>query len=118
MTIEPLSEEWVAGLVTSTVDRPETPGLDGVVTLTIGKTRSASFEIVSGRVTGPTTATADVAIPFTSKQLAAWADGDGSLTVAYMKGDLKPVGASGPLFAALDVLDDGHVRRWAAQISR
>jgi hypothetical protein len=107
---EPLSDAFVAAIVAASAGRLPTPGLDGVVSLSVGKTTRAVFRISAGRAIGPSEATPEVDIPLTKKQLQAWADGTLSLSVAYMKGDVKPVGASGPLLAALELLDADEVR--------
>ena len=106
----PLSPEWVASLVEASSERTPVPGLDGVVELAIGKTTSATIEISDGVVLGSSDKTAEVQVPFTKKQLEAWATGDFAPSVAFMKGDLKPVGSTGPLLALLAVLDDAEVQ--------
>lgn len=109
MSVAPLSDEWVAALVTATAARTPVDGLDGVVTLAIGKTTRVTIEIVAGQVTGQTDREGDVEVPFTKPQLGAWSEGDLVPSVAYMKGDLKPVGATGPFLALLAVMDDPTV---------
>lgn len=104
-----LSDEWVASLVAASADRSAVTGLDGVVELMIGKTTSTTIEIIDGRVVGLTDKTAEVQAPFTKKQLEAWAEGQFAPSVAFMKGDWKPVGSTGPLLALLAVLDDAEV---------
>lgn len=106
----PLSAEWVASLVEASSERAPVSGLDGVVELTIGKTTSTTVAIIDGRVVGESDKTAEVQVPFTKKQLEAWAEGEFAPSVAFMKGDLKPVGSTGPLLALLAVLDDAEVR--------
>ncbi len=110
MRTEPLSEAWVDAIIGASVDRPSTPGLNGVAAVTIGKTKRAVLEIVEGRAVAPTGADPEVEIPVTAKQIAAWADGELSLSVGYMQGDLKPVGPTGPLLAVLELLDDPTIR--------
>ncbi len=106
----PLSAEWVTSLVEASSQRTMVAGLDGVIELTIGKTTSTTVEIIDGRVVGESDKAAEVQVPFTKKQLEAWAEGQFGPSVAFMKGDLKPVGATGPLLALLAVLDDDDVR--------
>ena len=109
MSVAALSDEWVAALVSATAARTPVDGLDGVVTLAIGKTTRVTIEIVGGQVTGQTDGDGDVEVPFTKAQLSAWSEGDLVPSVAYMKGDLKPVGATGPFLALLAVMDDRAV---------
>lgn len=114
---EPLTAAWIDELVAATSEREPISSLNGIVGLGIGSkvnvtNASAVFSIVEGRATGVSEETPEVAIPFSAKQLDEWMSGDLVLTEAYMKGDLKPVGASGPLFAALELLD------WVVQPDR
>lgn len=109
MSAAPLSEEWVEALVTSSAKRDPVDGLDGVVTLALGKATKVTLNIVSGRVAGQVDAVGDVEVPFTKAQLTAWADGELIPSVAYMKGDLKPTGPTGPFLALLAVMDDPAV---------
>lgn len=109
MTLAPLSDVWVEAVVAASAQREAIRGLDGIVTLAIGKTTKVTLDIASGRVTGRVDAAGEVEVPFTKAQLAAWADGEFDLSVAYMKGDLKPTGATGPFLALLAVMDDPAV---------
>ena len=109
-TAEPFTESFVDELVTLSAKRPPIPGLSGDVGLGIGSKVDASkvsvvIAIVDGRVTGPTDRSPEVIIGLSKKQVPEWLAGELVLAAAYMKGDLKPVGASGPLFAGLELLD-------------
>lgn len=109
-----LSEEWVAAMVEASADR-SAPGASGVVAFAIGKTKQAVVEIVDGRVTGAVDDEPPVTIPLTAKQLSALVDGSESLAQAFMRGDVKPVGATGPLLAAVELFEDANFRqRFAA----
>ncbi|MFT7601545.1 MAG: hypothetical protein ACI8TP_004504 [Acidimicrobiales bacterium] len=110
MSVSPLSDEWVESLVASSTDREPTPGLDGTVTLAIGKKTKATIGIADGLVIGPASEPADIQVPFTAKLLDAWAAGEISLSVAYMKGDLKPVGPTRAILAFLSAFDDDKTR--------
>lgn len=105
LAADPFSEEWVAELVTATVGRDGVPGVSGQVGLGHGKTAKIVVEISEGKVLGVTNAEPEVIIPISKAQLEEWSEGQLSLTVAYMKGDLKPTGSTGALLAALEVLD-------------
>lgn len=105
----PFSDEWVAELVTATAGRAGVPGVSGQVGLGHGKTAKIVLEISEGKVLGLTNAEPEVIIPISKVQLEEWSDGQLNLTVAYMKGDLKPTGSTGALLAALEVLDSGVV---------
>lgn len=109
-TSEPFTPAFVDELVALTGDRAPIPGLSGDVGLGVGSKVDASnvsvvMSIVDGRVTGSTDAEPAVVVGLSKKQVPEWLDGSLVLSEAYMKGDLKPVGASGPLFAALELLD-------------
>lgn len=106
--IAQLSEPWVDALVAASKER--TSPFNAVVAFTIGKTKRAVIEISEGSVTGSTDAEPAVTVPFTGKQLDAWANGEIDCSAAYMKGDLKPEGSTGALLAALDLLADSEVR--------
>ncbi len=103
------NDAFVESLVQATADRSEVAGSSGVVGLGIGKKVLATVEIVDGRVTGSTDADPAVTLVFKGAQVDAWLDGELNLTRAYMRGDFKPVGHTGPLMAALEVLDDPGV---------
>jgi len=107
---EPFTEEFVAELVAASADRAPIPGLSGDIGLGIGSKVDASkvavvIAIVDGQVTGPTDRPAEAIIGLSKKQMPEWLSGDLVLAAEYMKGDLKPTGASGPLFAGLELLD-------------
>jgi hypothetical protein len=106
----PFSDDWVAELVEASAGREPIGGLSGVVALGVGsKVDAANAEVTvaidDGRLTGRSDETPEVVVGLSKKQLAAWRNGELLLAEAYMQGDLKPVGASGPLFAALELLD-------------
>lgn len=105
--------DFATALVNATADRAVVPGLSGVVELAVGKTKSVVVEIVDGRVVGIPESVepggANVRLTFTGAQREAWLNGDLDLTKAYMRGDFKPEGRSGDLFAALQLLDDPAV---------
>ncbi|MEZ5377738.1 MAG: SCP2 sterol-binding domain-containing protein [Acidimicrobiales bacterium] len=105
--------DFADALVAATADRADAAGLSGIVELALGKTSSLVLELVDGRVVGVAEGIepgeANVRIPFTGAQRAAWLAGEFDLTKAYMRGDLKPEGRSGDLIAALQLLDDPAV---------
>ena len=103
------SEEFVAALVAATNERPELIGSSGIVGFGIGKKVLATVEVVDGRVTGPTEAEPEITLVFKGAQVDSWLGGELNLSQAYMRGDFKPVGATGPLTAALEILDDADV---------
>ncbi|MCP3987594.1 MAG: hypothetical protein GY724_00850 [Actinomycetia bacterium] len=115
---EVLSEGWVAALIEASADRSGAGSGDGgQVAIAIGKTKRAEFRIVDGRVTEPDGATdgesgepVGVTIPMTAKQLAAIVGGTESLAQAFMRGDVKPEGATGPLLAAIELFEDASFR--------
>ena len=107
---EPFTSAWVDELVALSSDRESIAGLSGIVGLGVGaKLAAADAEavvaIVDGRAVGASTELPEITIPFAKNQVSEWLAGEVVLSEAYMKGDLKPVGASGPLFAALELLD-------------
>lgn len=100
------SPEWVSALVAASAGRGGVPSVSGVVGLGTGKKSSVVLNITEGQVTGPIDSEPEVVIPISEAQIDAWNKGELSLSVAYMKGDLKPVGSTGALLAALEVLDN------------
>jgi hypothetical protein len=106
LSAEVFSDAWVEELVEATGDRHGVPGVSGVVGLGHGKKPKIVLEFSDGKVLGPSDAEPEVIIPISKSQLEEWSDGGLKLTVAYMKGDVKPVGSTGALLAALEVLDN------------
>ena len=106
---ELLSTEWIAVLAEASSDR-DGPPLSGVVEIAVGKTKQARFTIADGRVVGPTDDDAGVRVPVTAKQLAALMEGSESLAQAYIRGDIKPEGATGPLLALVELFEDETFR--------
>ena len=109
-TAEPFTPAFVDELIALSSGREVIPGLSGDVGLGVGSKVDASnvsavVSIVDGRATGTTDRDPDVVVGLSKKQVPEWLDGSLVLAEAYMKGDLKPVGASGALFAALELLD-------------
>ncbi len=102
---EAFSEEWVAELVEASAERVGVPGVSGIVGLGTGKKPKVVLQFSEGKVLGTSDAEPEVIIPIPDAQLDLWAQGELKLTVAYMKGDVKPVGSTGALLAALEVLD-------------
>lgn len=107
---EPFSEDFIAELVAASAQRAPIPGLSGDVGLGIGSKVDAAkvsvvIAIVDGQVTGPTERPAEAVLGLSKKQVPEWLSGDLVLAAEYMKGDLKPTGASGAIFAALELLD-------------
>lgn len=105
-TIDALSPAWVDELVEASNDPDIKASRSGVITLKIGKTKSATLSIVEGRVVGAVDEEAPVAIPVTAKQLAAVVDGSESIAQAFIRGDIKPEGATGPLVALIELFED------------
>jgi hypothetical protein len=106
-----LDQGWVERLVAGTTGVPARPGLDATVALTAGTAGRVVFEVRDGRVVGPSPGPADIEIPVTEEQLAGLEAGEVSLATAYMRGDIKPVGPSGALLVAVEVLEDP--RTWS-----
>jgi hypothetical protein len=69
------------------------------------------MEIVDGRVLRTVAAAeAAVAVPLTGAQLRAIVDGSLSLAQGFMRGDIKPEGATGPLLALIELFEDADFR--------
>lgn len=107
---EPFTEAFVAELVVASAARAPIPGLSGDIGLGIGSKVDASkvavvIAIVDGQVTGSTDRPAEAVIGLSKKQVPDWLSGELVLAAEYMKGDLKPTGASRPIFAGLELLD-------------
>jgi hypothetical protein len=108
-----LDEAWIEGLVEASGAAEAPVPRSALVAFTIGKSQRVALEIVDGRVVGPSPAgddEVDVSIPVTAQQLAGFADGSQSMSRAYMRGDLKPVGSTGALLAILALFDDPSFR--------
>ena len=105
-TIDALSAAWVDELVEASDDPSIRASRSGVITLKIGKTKAATLSIVDGRVVGAVDEEATVAVPVTAKQLAALMDGSESMAQAFIRGDIKPEGATGPLVALIELFED------------
>ena len=108
-----LGAPWVDALVSATADRSGGVGEPATVAITVGKTSSVVFTVADGRVVGAAeveVGDADVSVPVTMKQLDSLVAGTESLAQAYMRGDIKPVGASGPLLSVVELFEDPTVR--------
>ncbi|MDH3684146.1 MAG: SCP2 sterol-binding domain-containing protein [Acidimicrobiia bacterium] len=107
--VDQLSEAWVAAVAEASQHRT---GTSGTVAIAIGKSKQAVLDIVEGRVVGSADPErADVTIPVTQSQLDAIVGGDESLAQAFMRGDVKPEGATGSLIAAVELFEDEEFRR-------
>ncbi len=106
-----LDDGWIEA-VTAASGAAE-PALAGsaVVEFTIGKTERAVLRIVDGRFAGGAgEAEPEVSIPVTAEQLTDFVDGRESMSRAFMRGDLKPVGSTGALLPVLALFDDPAFR--------
>ncbi len=109
MSLAPLSDEWLAALITATADRASAGGLRGRVTVSVPR-KKLTLVFDDGKVTGAEEGDVETVLPFTGQQYQDWVDGTLNLSAAYTKGDLRAVGPTGPLLAALEVFDDPAVR--------
>ena len=109
MTAPALSDEWLAALVAATANRASAGGLGGSVTITVPR-KKLTVRFDDGKVVGAEDDEVDTVLPFTGQQYDDWLAGLLNLSSAYTKGDLRAVGPTGPLLAALEVLDDPAVR--------
>ncbi len=106
-----LKPEQLVGAAVSASTGRSVAGMSGVVALKLGS-QAVALEIVDGRVLGPASPLeAPVTVPLTGPQLSALLDGSVSMAQAFMKGDLKPEGATGPLLALIELFEDGDFRR-------
>ena len=117
--MEALGVEWVEALVTASASATEDQIGDrsGIIELTIGKKRRAVVSMIDGRVVGPSDAEGDdidVSIPFTERQLKGYVSGDDSIAQAYVRGDVKPVGSSGPWLAFVELVESGALATMAS----
>lgn len=110
-----LDDAWIEAAVEASDHRS---GPSGVVAIAIGKTTPAVLDIVEGRVVGAGAADeAGVTIPLTAAQLEAIVTGAESLAQAFMRGDVKPEGATGPLLAAIELFEDDRFRTRLAELT-
>lgn len=97
-----LDQAWVAASVTATADRAGS-GLYGTAEFKLSD-GSVGIEVEDGRIVGTPTGTADVLFPLTDAQVGAYLAGELDLSVAYMKGDLKPEGSTAAIVCVLEVM--------------
>lgn len=109
--------QWAADLVAASATASPRPGLDARVAVTVGSESPVLLDIRDGRIVDATAAEAgrtdvDVEVPLSPEVFEAAATGELSLAVAYMRGDVKPVGSTGALAVFLEVVEDPTT--WAA----
>lgn len=113
MAATDLDQAWIDAVTGASQAVEPALAASAVVEFTIGKTKRAVLQIDEGRVTGAAGGPdqpdggvePEVSIPVTGAQLASFCDGSESMSKAFMRGDLKPVGSTGallPLFALFD----------------
>lgn len=113
LAVEP--DRFVELAVTASAGRSAAP-TSGVVALRVDGAE-IGLEIVDGRVVGPgAVGEAGVAVPLTGGQLRAIVEGSLSLAQAFMKGDVKPEGATGPLLALIELFEDEEFRLGLAPV--
>lgn len=118
MAASDLDDVWVDAVAAASQEAEVTVPGSGVVAFTIGKTKQATLRITDGRVTGPVDGgddggdgvEPDATIPVTAAQLGSFCDGSESMSRAFMRGDLKPVGAIGALLPVFALFDDAAFR--------
>jgi alkyl sulfatase BDS1-like metallo-beta-lactamase superfamily hydrolase len=105
---------WLDRLRRAADAGPARAGLDARVALALDGADRAVLDIRDGRVAGVAEpgGEPEVELPLTAEQVDALAAGQVSLAVAYMRGDIKPVGSSGALAVLIEVLDEPDT--WAA----
>ncbi len=113
--MEALSEEWVEAVVAASAgaDADSIGDRSGLVELTIGKKRRAVLAMVDGRIVGSSDAAdddIDVSIPFSEDQLRGYLTGEDSIARAYIRGDVKPVGSTGPWLSFVELVESGSLR--------
>ncbi len=112
--MEALSDAWVDALVAASAaaSDDQVGEHSGVIELTIGKTRRAALSIVDGRVVGAVETEGsvdgvDVSVPVSDDQLNGYLAGTDSIAQAYIRGDVKPVGSTGPWLAFVELVESG-----------
>ena len=103
---------WVERLAQASSGSAARPGLDARVAVALAGGPPAVLDIRDGRVAGIADGAAEVEVPLTAEQVQAFGGGEVSLAVAYMRGDVKPVGSTGALAVFIEVVDDPAT--WAA----
>jgi putative sterol carrier protein len=108
------SDRFMGGVIAASSHRAGS-GTSGLVALSTTSAQ-VGLEIVDGRVVGPVAATETaVAVPLTGPQLQAILDGSMSMAQAFMRGDIKPEGATGALLALIELFEDDDFRRRLAE---
>ena len=99
-------DSWVGRLMAGRATAPLRAGLDARVAVLVEDQRSV-LRIRGGRVgVDESGDEAEAEVPLSASQAEAVATGELSLAVAYMRGDVKPVGSSGALAVFLEVVED------------
>lgn len=98
---------WVEGLLAGSERVPPRAGLDARVALIVDGARTV-LDIRDGRFAPVADGGAEpaVEVPLSAEQVDAIAAGELSLAVAYMRGDIKPVGSTGALAVLIEVVED------------
>ncbi len=120
MAAADLDGAWIDAVATASQQAEVAVPRSAVVAITIGKTKQAVLRITDGRVAGPADDLGeddepDASIPVTAAQLASFCDGSESMSKAFMRGDLKPVGATGALLPVFALFDDPAFREALAE---
>lgn len=112
--MEPLGDDWVDAVVAAAAkaESDQIGDRSGVIEFTIGKSKRAVVAMVDGRIVGTADPEGDgedidVSIPLTIEQLNAYFSGRESMAQAYIRGDVKPVGATGPLLSLIELVESG-----------
>jgi hypothetical protein len=107
VSVEPLSEAWVAALVAASEAVPVAGRRSAVVEFAIGKKTKAVVVLGDGRVTGPggDDTEPELTVPVTGAQLQSYCDGSASMSTDYMRGDFKPVGPTAAILALVELFD-------------
>ena len=85
---------WVDRLVQASSGAAARPGLDARVAVAVDGDPPAVLDIRDGRIAGVADGEAEVEVPLTAEQVQGFGGGEVSLAVAYMRGDVKPVGST------------------------
>lgn len=110
-----LSDEWCAALTAAVADLAPRPSAGDADVDVVAGSRRVRFVVRDGRLASVApVAEADepapVEVPMTADAVAAMVGGELDPALAYMRGDLKPVGPSAAILDWLSALSDPACR--------
>jgi len=105
-----MDESWIQQMAHASAGRPDPAIGGGIVTLAVGKTKSVTFVIDGGQVRSvghdDSELLPSVRVPLKGAQVDSLLSGSQSLAQSFIRGDIKPVGATGALVGLVELFED------------